>query len=99
MPLGLAFAAMNAMALQELIGKVVAVEPTYLPGRVQFTLDSGTASCPAGGWLAWQNADPGNNKAVYATLLAALATGKSVRAYFDPADATCTAQFVHLLNQ
>lgn len=68
-------ASANAAALESFLGKVTTLEPTYLPGAITFTLDSGNATCPKGTWLKWSKTEE-NNKIVYSTLMAALASGK-----------------------
>ena len=85
-------------ALQSFEGKVVTLQPTYMPGIVSFMMDSGNATCPAGSWLQWKNADQSNNKAVYATLLAAFTAAKSIRLYINDGDTTCTGAFMHMIN-
>jgi len=87
-----------SIALESATGHVTYLEPTFLPAIVQFTLDSGSASCPAGTYLKWQKSDQSNNKAVYATLMLALSTGRRVRLYINDADTTCVGQFLHLLS-
>jgi hypothetical protein len=91
------FACTSGMAMEQIIGKVTYVEPTYLPAIVQFTIDSGSTSCPVGQYLKWQKSDQSNNKAVYGTLLLALTTGKRVRLYVNDGDTTCTGQYLHVL--
>jgi hypothetical protein len=39
-------ASANAAALESFLGKVTTLDPTYLPGAITFTLDSGNATCP-----------------------------------------------------
>ena len=50
----------TAQALDVITGHVTTVEPTYLPGKVDFAMDAGDpanpAICPAGTWLWWANA-------------------------------------------
>jgi len=88
----------SSNALEAIVGHVTYLEPTYLPSLVQFTLDSGSASCSAGTYLKWQKADQSNNKAVYATLMLASATGRTVRLYVNDGDTTCVGQYFHLLS-
>ena len=88
----------NANALEVITARVVFVEPTYMPSVVTFTLDSGSASCPAGKLLTWQKSDPDNNKAIFAVLLLSLSNGKRVRMHVNDGDITCQGQFLHLLN-
>lgn len=90
-------AAFSAAAQEHVTARVTIVEPTYMPGAVSFMLSAGTATCPSGVWLRWAK-DAENNKAVYATLLAALNSGKSVNFYHAVGDKTCTGQFLHALG-
>jgi len=50
-----------------------------------FTLDHGDATCPQGVFLWWTNADKDNVKTVYATILSAFLSGKSIHAIYDTA--------------
>jgi hypothetical protein len=86
----------NALALEEIIGHVTLLEPTYLPGTIAFYLDNGSASCPVGRMLRWAKPDLENNKAVYATLLTAIAAGNRVRFYVNDGDTSCVGQFLHI---
>ena len=88
----------SAHALEAFVGKVTTVEPTYLPGAVTFTMDTGNATCPAGRWLKWQKPDADNNKAVYSTLMTALVSGKKIRFHINDGDTNCVGQFMHLIN-
>ena len=96
--ISLAIVSSASYALEAFVGKVTLVEPSYLPGTVALQMDSGNTTCPSGTWLFWRNADPQNNKAVYATLMTALATGKQVRFHINDNDSTCTGKHLHLLN-
>ena len=87
----------QAAALEVAVGRVVAVEPTFMPGFIKFYMDVGTPSCPANSWYTWQKSDE-NNKAVYATLLAAIATKQKIRLHFNDGDTSCVGQFIHLLD-
>lgn len=88
----------SANAYQIFEGKVDVLQPTYLPAIVTFSMTGGSSLCPAGTWLKWQNANTDNNKAVYATLLAAFTAGKSVRLYINDGDTTCTGVFMHVFE-
>jgi hypothetical protein len=88
----------NTFALEYIRGKVVILEPTYLPGTITFQLDNGNATCPKGRWLKWAKTEE-NNKAVYATLMAALASGKSINFIINDNDTQCKGQYLHLLSQ
>jgi hypothetical protein len=89
--------ASRAMAIIVIEGKVTVLEPTYLPGFISFQMDSGTGACPTGTWLRWQNPDPQNNKAVYSTLLVALATGKKIRFIMNDGETGCVGRYLHAL--
>lgn len=91
-------ASSSSLALESFVGKVTVVEPSYLPGVVVFQMDTGNVTCPAGAWLKWQNSEPQNNKAIYATLLTALIAGKQVRFHIDDGDTTCTGKHLHALS-
>jgi hypothetical protein len=93
-----ALACTSAHAHQVLEGKVKLLQPTYLPGIVSFQMTVGSSLCPAGGWLQWANADKDNNKAVYATLMAAFMAEKTVRLYINDGDTTCTGVFMHVVE-
>lgn len=86
------------MAIQSFTGKVTVLEPSYMPGAVSFQMGTGNTTCPAGKWLSWKSADTQNNKAVYATLLAALLAGREVRFHFNDGDTTCKGTLLHLLD-
>jgi hypothetical protein len=96
--LALSFACSASFALEAFVGKVVLLEPTYLPGLVTFMMDTGNSSCPSGTWLKWQKNDTQNNKAVYATLLTAVTSGKSVRFHINDGDRSCQGQYIHIMN-
>ena len=87
----------NANAAVELMtGHVTLVEATYMPTQVSFIMDVGSPSCPAGTYLAWKNTNTDNNKAVYASLLTAIATGKTIDFYVNAGDKTCAGVYVHV---
>lgn len=94
----LAIVSSTSFALEVFVGKVTILEPSYLPGTVAFQMDSGVPTCPSGTWLFWRNADQQNNKAVFATLMTALTTGKQVRFHINDGDTTCSGIHLHLLN-
>lgn len=89
----------NALSLESITGKVTLLEPTYLPGSVNFIMDTGSTSCPAGSYLKWSKADQNNNRAVYSTLLTALVSGKRVEFFINDGDTGCSGQFLHLKNE
>ena len=86
-----------AHALESLAGRVTLVETTYMPAVIQFQMDAGSGTCPAGSWLKWQKADLANNKATYAALVVAAATGRRVTFLMNDGDANCVGQFLYLL--
>jgi len=93
----LLLAASNACALESFSGKVTSIEVTYMPDTIRFVMDTGNATCPAGRPLTWSK-NPENNKAVYAALLSALTSGKSVLLYINDGDTGCNGQFVYVSN-
>lgn len=90
-------ASANAAALESFLGKVTTLEPTYLPGAITFRLDSGNATCPKGTWLKWAKTEE-NNKIVYSTLMAALASGKRIRFHMNDNDTECKGQYIHIVE-
>lgn len=94
----LALSSQAALAFEVIVGHVVVLEPSYMPGYISFQMDAGSTSCPTGRWLIWKNPDTANNKAVYATLMQAMATGKKIRFHITDGDASCQGQFIHLLS-
>jgi hypothetical protein len=64
-------------AVESFTGNVTLLEPTYLPNKITFQMNNGDVNCTAGTWLTW-NKSSQNKKAVYATLLTALVSGKEV---------------------
>ena len=82
-------------AVENIIGKITALEPTYMPGYISFQMDTGNSTCPAGRWFVW-NKGQDNNKVVYATLMAALVSGKKINFIINDGDTTCTGAFLHL---
>jgi hypothetical protein len=92
----------TAQALDVITGHVTIVEPTYLPGKVDFMMDAGDptnpAICPAGTWLWWANANNDNNAAVYAMVITAVTTGQKIQFFINAGDTTCTGVYIHLLN-
>ena len=80
-------------------GRVTVLEPSYMPGWISFQIDTSVGSCPAGAWLTWnaQGADQAskiaNSQAVYATLLTAKASGRSVTLF--GANSGCVIEHIH----
>jgi hypothetical protein len=90
---------------------ITVVEGTYMPGAISFQTDVAVGTtCPAGSWLIWNGLGPdaqtqqANAKSVYALLLAAKLSGKTVNLFGNnkapvgpPTNAnTCLVTFVHL---
>lgn len=88
----------SAHALEGITGRVTRVEATGMPTWIKFTLDTGNATCPAGGWVQWVNSSTDNNKAVYAMLTAALVSGKQIAFFFNDGDTTCNGAFIHIVD-
>jgi hypothetical protein len=88
----------SAQAIEIVTGKVKTLEASYMPNYITFTLDTGTAACAANKWLVWKSVDKDNNKAVYASLLAAMTTGKSVRFHYADGDTNCNGVYLHVLD-
>jgi hypothetical protein len=88
--------AQRAWALDGIDARVTVLEATYMPNRITFTINVAIPGCAVGTWLSWQNADPSNNRIVYATLLTALTAKKLVRLYMKNG---CELGYIHLLEQ
>jgi hypothetical protein len=88
----------SAQAVESIVGKVKTLEASYMPTFITFTLDTGSTVCPANKWLVWKNVDKDNNKAVYASLLAAMTTGKSVRFHYADGDTNCNGTYIHFFD-
>jgi len=84
-------------ALESIVGKVIFVEPTYMPNQVVFKMDTGNLTCPKGQYLKWNKNNIENNKAILMTVTTALATGQRVRFYFNDGDSNCLGRYIHLL--
>lgn len=89
------FNAQAAVALEAIAGKVILVESSYMPGQISFQMDSGTTTCPVGHWLTWGKTEE-NNKAVHASLLAALLSGKNVTFLYPDNDPSCVGQHIYI---
>ncbi|MBN6112317.1 hypothetical protein JR063_12095 [Xanthomonas sp. CFBP 8700] len=87
-----------AEAFQVITGRVVEIEATYMPSRIPFTLSEGNATCPAGHALLWANNTQENTKAIYATLMSALVSGKQIKVFLEDNDTSCTGKFIYLVN-
>lgn len=90
-------ASFQCLALENITARVTVLEPTYLPGKITFQIDKSTSQCPAGTWIQWSKNEE-NNKAVYATLLAALSSQNRINLYFDESDTKCKASYLHILR-
>lgn len=90
------FSISNAGAFEFAVGKVTSIEATYLPGTMFFSLDGGSASCPAGVRIEWSKADQANNKAIYATLLTSLISGVKMSVLINEGDKNCRGQFIYV---
>ena len=88
----------HAHALERITGKVIIVEPTYLPEAITFQMDAGSRTCPKGKWLKWKK-NTENNKLVYSTLMTALISGHQINFYVNDNDTNCSGQYLHLLTQ
>jgi len=86
----------NAFASDYVEGRVLVLEPTYMPNRVSFSISVDTPNCVAGSLLFWQNSDLSNNRAVYATLLTAITAKKIVRVFMKDG---CEVGYIHLLDR
>lgn len=73
------------------------VEPSYMPNAVMFQIDKALPSCPAGTYLKWEHAAD-NNKAILASLLTAMATGRRIRFHIADGDTLCRGLFLHVLD-
>lgn len=78
---------------------VTAIEATYMPTAVLFTIDANAGSCGAGSWLKWNTIDAdqataqANNKAIYALLLASKLSGSTVRLFGS--NSGCLVKFIY----
>lgn len=82
-------------------GKVTLIEVTYMPGSIQFQLNTAIGSCRPGQWIFWhprgetQTAKDQNAQAVLSTLMTAKTASQSVRVYLTSAG--CSAEFLYLI--
>lgn len=82
------------------IGRVTNIEPSYMPGWINFQLDTSVGACAAGTWLAWnavgadQAAKIANANAVYATLLSAKLSSRTITAF--GVNNGCVVDHLHL---
>ena len=89
----------SANAIQWIKAKVTAMEVTYMPTKLLFSLDSGNTACPAGKMMSWENASAENNKVIHSTILAAMLAGKKVHVVINDNDANCIVRYVYILNE
>jgi hypothetical protein len=89
----------SANAIQWIKAKVNAIEVTYMPNKLMFSLDSGNATCPAGKMMVWENNSADNNKAVHSTVLAAMLAQKKLHVVIDDNDTNCVVRFIYILNE
>lgn len=86
----------------EVTGKVIRIEPTWVPDYVLFQLDTGLGGCTATTWLNYTGTGSGqtepkkNVQAIYALLLVSLHTGKQIVAY---GTTLCSATNIQPLNR
>jgi hypothetical protein len=79
----------------------IAIEPTYVPDRIMFAIDTSIGACPAGTFFTWiakggtEAAKIANIQAVLAVLMNAKATSRQIRLYGN--NAGCTIDYIHLL--
>ncbi|MDR0237815.1 hypothetical protein [Acinetobacter sp.] len=91
----LPFVCAKADAVEVVTGKVKILETTYMPVKILLQLNVGSSSCPAGTWLSWSNPNVDNMKTTYATLLAAVSSGKSINIYINN---SCEGQYLHIIS-
>lgn len=89
----------SANAIQWIKAKVTAMEVTYMPTKLLFSLDSGNTACPAGKMMLWENASAENNKVIHSTVLAAMLAGKKVHVVINDNDTNCVVRYVYILNE
>jgi|TARA_B110000240_G_scaffold145738_1_gene161085 hypothetical protein len=91
------FFSSGALSLENFVGKVTYLEPTYMPSSIRFTISGGNPTCPIGKAITWSKSDIENNKVIYSTLMAAFMANRSIRIYINDGDSSCRAQYMHLL--
>ena len=92
----LASASFASHAVQYITGHITWIEPSYMPNYFMLQMDVGASQCTAS--MKWQNSNTDNNKAAYATLYAAMLTGKKIDFVINDGDATCTGQYIHVYS-
>ena len=88
----------SANAVQWIKGKVTSIEVTYLPAKLEFTMDTGNTACPAGKKLIWAKESWDNNKIIHSTVLAAMLASKSISFVINDNDTNCIGQFLYINN-
>ena len=97
----LAACSQPAMAYDWMVeANVIAIEPTYVPGSLNFSISLPAGTC-VGTWLHWQArgaseaAQIANVQAVLSVVLTAKVAGSKVRVYGS--NSTCNVDFIHAL--
>lgn len=80
--------------------QVTIVEPTYMPGRVQFILNESSENC---GWYIWYPSEGltpeesmASVKAIHNSLLAAMVSGRQVKVFYcNMPDGNCSVEYFH----
>lgn len=93
----LLFLAGSANAYEVIVAKVTLVESSYMPNTIVFKIDKSLPSCPAGTFIKWEHSAE-NNKAVFASLLTAMASGRRVTLHIADGDTACRGLFLHGLD-
>jgi len=81
---------------------VSALEPSYVPNSIAFSVNAAGGSCVQGTWLTWnavgadQPTKIANIQAVYATLLSAKLSGKTIRVFGN--NSGCTIDHIHIIG-
>ena len=71
----------------DVVGKVVRVEPSFVPDHLNLRIDATAGSCTAGSWLSYtgngstEQDRKDSVKAAYAAFLVSLLTGTSIEVY------------------
>src|SRR4051794_20556749 len=84
----------HAATLSVNSAQVTLIEPSYMPDSIAFQIDKPVGACPAGAFLRWYargadiTAKNANISAVYALLVTALASGKTLNLGVD--DSNCS---------
>ena len=82
-------------------GHVTWIEPTYVPGTINFSLDTGASGCAAGSYLHWnprgstEASQIANDQAILSALMTAYTSDRKVRVFGNASN--CTIDFVHMI--